>query len=207
MKKTLLLCTIILMSLGASAQTAGKVTFQGALALLQYIAGNVEPAPKDIVEASGLRLVYYSCYDEGEFDSSAFYYTRNANISGEYDEENMCRKAEKTGGHACILGVECATSSGGEIRFSTKEDYDRFFREAVAYGLQQDREGVEYNMPHYFIDRKQLNPGRIEQVPNQELFAAYMDEEAEAKYNPQFMLVPKGKTGDGWYTYHIGIDF
>lgn len=202
MKKTLLTCTILLMSLSASAQT-GKVTFQGVITLLQETVEHFTPALPATAEAAGMRLVYYSCHDEGEFDSSAIYYSHNANVLSDRAETGL-HEIEKTADDGCVLGIEAATSSGGYISFYNKKDYDRFFREAKAYGLLQDKDG---NSKQYFINATPLKGGKIIKVSNQELFAIFMDEASNAKYYPQFMLVPNGKDELGWYTYIIGIDF
>ena len=201
MKKTFLTCLMAFAMLTLSAQSS-KVNFRGVLALLQQTGDTFLPVSPETAEAAGLRLVFYSCYDEGDFDSSAIYYSYNANVLGEQDE-NYNRKMEKTGGNACVLGVEASSGSSGSIRFSNKEDYDRFFREAKAYGLLQDKDGDE---THYYINATPLKGGKVIKLSNQELFAAFMGEE-NPKYYPQFMLVPKGKDETGWHTYNIGIDF
>ena len=187
-----------------SAQTAETVTFRGVLAVLRQTVAHWTPASADAVDASGLRLVYYSCYDEGEFVSSAIYYSRNANVLAEYDEANMCRKTEKTGGHACVLGIEAATSSGGDIRFSDKGDYDRFFREAVEYGLLQEAGG---DGDTYYVTEEPLPGGKVRRVTNAELFASLMGESGAQYRRPEFMLTFEGRAADGWYVCSIGLDF
>ncbi|MBR1712176.1 MAG: hypothetical protein IJ722_02070 [Alloprevotella sp.] len=204
MKRTFFICFMALCGLSVSAQTAEAVTFRGVLAVLRQTVAHWNPAPADVVDASGLRLVFYSCYDEGEFDSSAIYYSRNANVMAEYDEESMCRKTEKTGSHACVLGIEAATSSGGDIRFSDKGDYDRFFREAVAYGLLQEEGGGEDT---YYVTEEPLPGGKVRRVTNAELFAALTGESGAQYRRPEFMLTFEGRAADGWYVCSVGLDF
>ena len=203
MKKAILVCLTAMFAISLSAQSTKKVTFQGVITLLQQTVEHFTPALPATAEATGMRLVYYSCYDEGEFDSSAIYYSHNANVQPEHGETGL-HKIEKTADDGCVLGIEAATSSGCYISFYNKKDYDRFFREAKAYGLLQEKDG---NSMQYFINATPLQGGKIIKVSNQELFAIFMDEASNAKYYPQFMLVPHGKDELGWYTYILAIDF
>ena len=186
-----------------SAQSASKVNFRGVLALLQQTVETWRPVASDIADDAGLKLARYDTYEEYEFTSHAIYYACNARVLDDVDEDYN-RRLEVTGGNACVLGLEAGTSSGGSIRFSEEEDYERFFREAVEHGLLQEKGRDD---AQYFVNATPLQVGEVIQVSNAELFSAMLGETENAQYHPQFMLTPKGMDCAGWYTYDIGIDF
>lgn len=203
MKKIIIFCLLTMCSFVVNAQNKQQVTFNGVYSLLKQITDDWQLPATFLADNAGLELVLYHCYDEGAFNSLCFGYARNANVLPETDQDYN-RKMEKTSEHACVLVVEASTSSGGSIYFSDKADYDRFFKEAVAHGLLQEQGG---DTNQYFVNVTPLKGGKVIKVSNQELFASRLDGNRKGKYQPQYMLIPKGKNAQGWYTFNIGIDF
>ena len=192
-------------ALFATAQnTEQRITFQGVVDILKAVAGKWTPAPQPLVEASGLHLASYTCYEEEDVSLYKIVYTHHSNPQLAIGSDSIpYYKYTMEGPNACALKIEAYTSSGATISFTEEADYNRFMKEALTYGLLQlDGSDLSY----YYVNETPLEGGGLVMTSPNLLFPSSPDTD-KAFYQPIILLSAAGKDETGWYTYYLNLDF
>lgn len=205
MKKFILTSLMAACALFATAQnTEQRITFQGVVDILKAVAGKWTPAPQPLVEASGLHLASYTCYEEEDVSLYEIVYTHHSNPQLAIGSDSIpYYKYTMEGPNACALKIEAYTSSGATISFTEEADYNRFMKEALTYGLLQlDGSDLSY----YYVNETPLEGGGLVMTSPNLLFPSSPDTD-KAFYQPIILLSAASKDETGWYTYYLNLDF
>ncbi|MBR1838041.1 MAG: hypothetical protein IJ786_00600 [Bacteroidaceae bacterium] len=217
MKKFSLLALLALLPfLALQAQTeddaytssSSRVSFHTILNVLRAsVDADFLPAPNELTENAGLYLVYFirdfAAESEVGLAAKELYYASHANVNVKYNEETgEYYHIIPRGPHPVVLYINAFTSSGGEIVFCNKEDYDRFLIEAKEYGIYTDRTGAD---PSFLIPGQRFEGGGVRDI--KEFWQIVNSEDGLNALMSTFMITPLGEVAPGQYKYTISIDF